>query len=363
MTLLFVSESRGWSGGVNQILLTACELRRRGHRVVLALRPGGVPLEEARVRGLEVIPLAMRQDYDVPAAIRLRRACTAIGADLIHAHHPKAHAVAVVAAHLGLSSPPVVVTRRVVSRVSDNPFSRWKYRSRRVARYVAVCRAAKAGLVAAGVGADRVEVVPSAVEVGRFAEAWRRRQDLPPSPPFRIGLVGNSSWRRGHEVMLDAIPRILGRYPDTRIAFVGRGTERLRPLAEARGISSAIDLLGERRDVPDILAGLHLFVMPSVEEGIATALIEAQCAGVPCVASDTGGIPDVVVHDETGVLVPAGDSGRLAEAVLALLEKPDRSATLAANGRTRALREFGLEHLVGRLEAVYEDCIGRRSRR
>jgi len=354
MNILNVTEAPGWSGGTNQMLLTARELSRRGHRMVLVCPQGSVLAQRALKHGLPVRPLLIREDYDLPAAWKLERMVREEDARIVHAHHPRAHAVALMA-RLFSSRAKLLVTRRVIFPIRTNPFSALKYRAPQIDRFIAVCRATGEELAKAGVSRSRIRVIPSAVEMSRWEEARRKRASIPASGPFRIGLIGHYAPFKGHEFLLEAAKDVLRAFPDARFVLAGRGTEELRTKAESLGVAGQVDILGSRDDVPEIVSGLHVFAMPSLQEGIATALMEAQAAGVPCVATKVGGIPDVLVDGETGLLVEPKNSKALAEAIIRLLREPDQARAMAARGYERVRTLFDLPAVADRLEALYKE--------
>ncbi|HBL16086.1 MAG: hypothetical protein A2X36_02025 [Elusimicrobia bacterium GWA2_69_24] len=353
MKILFVSESDRFNDGCGQMLLTGSELRSRGHEVLFALPGTGTAGRRIAAAGFPVRDLRIRHDYDLLRALKLRALCALERPDLIHAHHPRAHAVCLLAKSLGASAP-LVVTRRIIFRIRRNPFSLLKYRSRRIARFIAVCAAAKNELVKAGVPERRVEILPSAVDMGLYDAPRQAREALRFAPPFRIGIIGHHAWHKGHEVLLEAARPILERFPGTVFVFAGRDTEKLRRKAAVLGLNASVEILGERADVPELLAGLHLFAMPSIQQGLPYALIEAQAAGVPAVAAGVGGILDVLLNEETGLVVPPQDSGKLAEAVIRVLSDETLARRLAANGLERIQREFSVSVVTDRLEALYQ---------
>ncbi|MFA5138710.1 MAG: glycosyltransferase family 4 protein [Elusimicrobiota bacterium] len=359
MNLLYLSEATGWSGGANQVWLTSREFVRRGHRVAVAC-PEGELSQRLAAAGIPVLPLAISQDYDLRSAWRVARYAWDLGIDVVHAHHPRAHAVGLLSTALGRRAP-LVVTRRVLFPVQRNPFSRLKYRSRWVARYIAVCKPIADRLVEAGVEAGRIAVIPSGVDMKRWEASRRARNGIEGRRPWTVTMVGHYASFKGHEVLLEAAGRVLKDIPDARFLLVGRDTEKLFDRIRRSGLSASVEPMGARTDVDDILSRTHLFVMPSLMEGIGSALIEALAAGVPAVASDVGGLPEVVEHGVSGVLVPPGNSAALAGAIAGTLQHYPEALAMAEHGHERAERLFSIEAVVTRLEELYAQVCGVRN--
>ncbi len=350
MRILCATEATGWTGGVNQIRLTLLELARRGYSAAVACRPGTDVERRLRAAGLETLPVRFRQDYDVPAAWSLARQAKAWGATIVHAHHPKAHAVALLAAVLfGLA--PLVVSRHVIYRVGRNPLSAWKYRSRRIQAYAAVCNETAARLTAAGVEPGRITRVPPGVDLAPWLAARARRDGRFDCDVLTVGHHGPA---KGQDVLVRAAALLKPEHPGLRVRVVGRGTDALGGLVRELGVESQVELLGERADVPELMARARLYAMPSRQEGLATVLIEAQTVGVPVVASRVGGLPEAVEDGVNGLLVPPESPDALAGALGRLLRDPSLGARLSEAGMASAEAGFSIASAADRLEALYK---------
>ncbi len=217
-----------------------------------------------------------------------------------------------------------------------------------------------------GVGrADRFAVVPSGIDLDRFRQAGdrvgrRAGFDCPPDA-IVVGAVGWLTPVKGHRVLLEAVALLRRERPRLHLAIVGGGPlrEDLQRLARERGMADALRLLGVRTDVPDCLAGMDIFVQPSLNEGMGRALIEAMAAGRPVVASRVGGIPAIVQDRKTGLLVTPDDPAALARAIEELLRKPDWAKELGAAARASIGERFGEAAMVRAIEAVYDQAYGR----
>jgi glycosyltransferase involved in cell wall biosynthesis len=194
----------------------------------------------------------------------------------------------------------------------------------------------------------RTHVVPLGIELDRFLTVDR---------PVGRAVVGNVARlvpQKGHLILLDAASLVLERRPDARFVIAGDGElrETLEDTALRLGIAEHVELCGHVDDVPSLLATFDVFAFPSLFEGLCLAVIEAQAAGVPVVATPVGGIRETVVDGVTGMLVPVGDPRALANAIVRLLDRPEEAARLAGEARRRATR-YSLEAMVAGTLSLY----------
>jgi glycosyltransferase involved in cell wall biosynthesis len=164
---------------------------------------------------------------------------------------------------------------------------------------------------------------------------------------------------KGHEVLLQAVPRVLAEFPDARFVFVGRGwgadgaiyESKLKELTRSLGLADTVLFTGERNDIPDTLAALDISLHPSLNDNLGGTL-ESLLMARPMIVSDIPGYRDTIVPEETGLTTPAGDSAALAEAIKRLLRDPELARRLGANGRRRMLERFTLAEAVAGTEAL-----------
>ncbi|MGI5817901.1 MAG: glycosyltransferase family 4 protein [Armatimonadota bacterium] len=209
----------------------------------------------------------------------------------------------------------------------------------------------------------RAAVVRTGVDLRRFhpqPDAHRIREQLDLPERHRIvGTVGAMVEQKGHRTLIEAAALVIGAMPHTTFVIVGSGVlrEQLEARAKELGLGRRFRFLGQRDDVPRILATLDLFVMPSLWEGMPYALVEAMAVGVPVVGSDIPGIADVVRPHETGRLTPPGDAVALAATVRAALTEEGKSATMAQTAREMAVSEHSRERMLASLAGCYERLV------
>jgi glycosyltransferase involved in cell wall biosynthesis len=203
--------------------------------------------------------------------------------------------------------------------------------------------------------------IPSGIDAGTFEKpatgpaAVRVALGLPPSARL-VGTVGRLTPIKGQRFLVDAFAGLAPRLPDLYLVLIGDGelAEPLRARARAAGVGDRVRFLGWRDDLPDLLHALDVFVLPSLNEGMGRALVEAMAAGRPIVASRAGGIPEVLADGQAGLLVEPANAGALAEALARVLGDPALAARLAEAARPRAER-YSIGTMLGAIEALYRE--------
>jgi glycosyltransferase involved in cell wall biosynthesis len=187
------------------------------------------------------------------------------------------------------------------------------------------------------------------------AEVPELRASLHRRPPT-IGTVGRLEPVKGIGFLLEAAATLRARFPELRVEFAGSGTDesRLRSLAERLGLGGVVSFLGWQEDVNALHRRWQVLAQPSLHEGFGLAALEAMAAGVPVVASATGGLPELVEDERTGFLVPVGDVEALASRLERLLEDEALRIRMGEAARRRAVRSFSVEEMAARTAAVYD---------
>jgi glycosyltransferase involved in cell wall biosynthesis len=210
---------------------------------------------------------------------------------------------------------------------------------------------------------EKFTVIHSGVDLSRFSgvagDISKVRQEMNlPEDAFVVGTTGRLTAVKGHIHLLQAAAGILNHSNNIYFVLLGDGERRddLRKYADQEVIAGNVRFLGWRSDVASALSAFDVFVFPSLNEGMGKAIVEAMAMGKPVIASDVGGIPDLVVHGANGLLVPPADSEALVHAVLDLYENPDKRKKMGEAGRQMAA-EYGIDAMLRKIEELYKACL------
>jgi glycosyltransferase involved in cell wall biosynthesis len=354
--ILHLSTARSWRGGEAQVLSLALGLRRLGAQQWLSAPPDSPLVEKAAASDIATLPLTMRGEFDLIAALRLRRHLRNTGCSIVHAHTAHAHALGLLATTL-LRGVHLVVSRRVNFAPKRNPLSAWKYRNKRQ-QFIAISQSVKTSLESAGVLPSAIEVIYSGVDLKKFAQVIpnaviRQQLGIPPHSVV-AGTIAALTREKGISHLIDAAAENSS-FSDLYFLVIGSGPDErdLKAYCAERNCGARIIFTGFRSDIGELLAAMDLFVFPSLAEGLGTSVLDAMLSGLPVVASDTGGIAEMVINGENGLLVPPGDGKRLAKAI-ALLYR-DHSLRRQFGERSKELvRRFSIEHTVNATYAFYQ---------
>lgn len=365
-------------GGQRQVLMLMTALRVRGWDSVLAAPAEGTLTRRARAEGFSCIPFNPRNDLDLHAAWRLHRAAERQELELWHAHSARAHGVAGLARAFafGRLQRRLIVTRRTAFKGKDRFYHRLKYQDRGVERYIAISEAVAAGLQKLGVAMGRVRLVPSAVDADRFRDAAYVHTSGSAPPPgfdpemrqrirgelglsdnaFLVGAAGALDISKGFDTLIEAASQACVEEPALHFVVAGEGPERanLEATISRLALDEHCRLLGRRKDMPRLMAAFDLFCMPSREEGLGSAVLEAFAAGVPVLGSDAGGLAELLQSGKTGHRVSRDDPQALARALVSIYRDPAPARAMARHAWEHVRQQFGSDRMAEAVERIYD---------
>ncbi|MGQ0634369.1 MAG: glycosyltransferase [Planctomycetaceae bacterium] len=342
-------------GGLERVVydLVRCADRERFTVQVLCLGetgPLGSAIEEL---GITVESLDIYRKGPLAAVIALARRLRTLRPDVLHTHNAVPHLIGAPAARLS-GVPTVVHTRH-----GRHLYQGWKtglmnrLACRLTNRMVAVSSdAAEVSCNHDGVSRHSVDVIWNGIDVSQFP---LRAQTASAASRRAIHVSRLADDIKDQRTLLRAARIVADAEPEFILDIVGDGPDRapLEALSEELSLQSHVRFLGYRRDVRDLLSDADVFVLSSLTEGLSISILEAMAVGLPVVATNVGGNPEVVVEEETGLLVPARSPEELASALLRVFRQPNWGAQLGAAGRRRVEQHFDLRQVAAKYEELY----------
>ncbi len=356
----------GTNGGAQEHVLNIVTRIDRDHFnvSVVSLSPGSAVRKIERA-GVPVCLIDTGADDDAAVA-QLAAHLATVRAQVVHNHMYRAEVVGTRAA-LALAATgrprPLVISTVHSSRIrSYEDRDLMRALTPQMDHLIAVSRSIVNKIKDEGRTGSPISLIHNGVDLDRYAAqdaccSLHEEYGLVPGSPI-VGVVGRLEPEKGHPTLLDAWPLVLAQVPEAYLLVVGEGSRRevLEEQARALGIASKVVFTGRRDDVPAVTAALDLAVLPSYREAQGLTILEAMALSRPVVASNVGGIPEMVEDGVTGLLVPPHQPAALAAAIVRLLQDHPLADTLARAGYDLVHRKFCVQAMVHAIEGLYEEA-------
>ena len=356
LRILHTEWSDGWGGQERRVINEIAGMIQRGHHVVLATRPQCRIAKEAAARDIPVIFLDMKSKFDLGSILKLARYLRTEQIQIVNTHSGIDSWQGALAAKL--AKVPVLVRTRHLNL----PLKRsWHNFVHYMADQIISCGdSMKQFLIeSCHFPAAQITSIPTGVDFTTFKpkldrSAVRKALGIP-EDAFVVVMVGIIRGVKRHTIALEAFQQILQGLPNARLVLAGEGPMRpdMERLAHALGITEQVLFLGHREDIPDLMAASDVLLLTSRSEGVPQAVTQALGLGIPVVATQVGGVPELVQHETTGLLVPAEDSPAAAAALMRIAQNHAWAQQLGAQGRRHILAKFSLDAMLTQTENLF----------
>ena len=358
MSLFQVDAGKEWRGGQRQSFLLAKEIQKKGYPLEFVVQPESPLFERVQEANIPVTPIKIHNEFDLTAALRLARVMRKKKSVLVHFHDSRSLAIGSYAASLA-RIPLRIISRRVDFALNKNPFSQRKYK-KSVDSIIAVSLGVKKVLITSGIDSRVIDVVPDGIDLLppediKKSDYLRKEFSFAPDD-YLVGIVAHLADHKGHKYLVEATKILKDKAPKIKIIIVGEGPLLMELTRQAKEIhvDDMVFFLGFREDVPKILASLDLFVLSSFLEGMGSSIMDAMAHKLPVVATNVGGIPEVVIDGKTGLLVPSRRPDALAEAILKLYRDPGLSSHLGELGCEIVNQQFSAASMADKILGIYK---------
>ena len=316
--------------------------------------------------GVDVIELQKRRGIDYLTVYKLATILRKRKILILHTHNINPHIhgslageIAGVPININTKHGAEIPFRRRISRVFWD-----KVIVRSTDRIVAVSEDAKNALIRiAGIDPNKVVTIANGIDIEEHSKEIdireKKREIGILDEDFIIGNVARLSGEKDHNNLLEAFFIVLQKFPNIKLVLVGDGPLRreLEDKAQRLGIKERTLFSGFRRDVPELLKTFDVFVLSSITEGTSMTILEAMAAGLPVVATNVGGNPEIVVNEKTGIIVPPKDPPALAEAIIRIMSDRNLAEAMGAAGRERVKKLYSSDRMVREYEELYQNIL------
>jgi glycosyltransferase involved in cell wall biosynthesis len=361
LKILHLIETPGPGGAEKALVDVAYGVSADYPSMGLEMCPGSWTGQELRKRGIEVLTLPLLRAFDFSWPRRFAAVLREHEIGCVHSHEFTGNCYGTAGARL--AGVPIVCTTHGKNYWPEKLYRRLAYRwvARQADAFVFVSDdLAKFAAGVLGVDSSRLRIVKNGVDTHTYRrdpvarERVRAELGLSQDQPLVVA-VGSLYPVKGHAILLEAFARTRAHDPAAQLAIVGDGPLRgaLEEQIRQLGLAGAARILGRRADIPDVLNAADLFVMSSLSEGLPLALLEAMAVGLPVISTAVGGIPEVVVPNQTGWLAAPADADDLAEKIRFALQHRELRSALAEAGMARCIDEHSLDKTVTEFTRIY----------
>lgn len=347
-----------WRGGQHQVALLIKSLSRKHILSHLICQPNSRLHYYCKKHKLSHLTIKMNGELDVIAAIKIARLIKSTHALILHTHTAHAFSLGLLAKLL-YPNIILVYTKRVAFPIQKNPFSHLKYKNSLLNKIICVSNFVRDSLLRDGIEKNKLITIPSGIQLSENFEINNEKLKINfPQDTFIVITVAAIEKGKGFDNLIEAAYLVLKNCKNVRFIALGKGKheEELKHKVNELNISDKFIFLGFRDDVHSFLNISDLFVLVSKEEGFGSSILDAQAAGLPVIASKTGGIPQIIQNEITGILVPVDEPKILAKQIIRL-QKNDKLRKNLSQAALESVKQFSIEKTIDKHISLYRKLI------
>lgn len=344
MRILHLVSERSWRGGEQQAAYLIETCLQQQVECFVACRKNSAFAEYCAEKNVPFIALPFHGQFDIYTAYKIKQYCQTQKIDLIHLHTANAHGLGVVSHLLG-NIVPMVLSRRVIFPIQRKFFSKFKYNFKGIEKIICASEAIKYTVIDGIENPSKCITIYDGIDTKKFDLPITNYLHKKYNIPLGTKLIGNISAldvNKGLYTYIDTAEIILKTMKNVKFFIIGEGPLKIKLQAyiNRKNLSQQIILTGFIKNIPMILQELDVFALTTRAEGLGTSMLDAMACGVPVVATNTGGVPEVVLNDITGLLAPVDDAKKISQQILRLLNDPPLRAKLTHNAKNHLFKYF-----------------------
>ena len=340
MRLIQVTASKGWRGHEQKIIYLYEAFRDFGYvedQWIVCVTDSEVH-KRAKEKGIQVIDLSFKSEYDLKFAKSLKRIADEYKADMVFIHNSQSHTLAVLSSLFYGLKIPLVLCRTLIKRVDTNFFRKWKYNYKGIKRILCITQPVVDELKYAVKDHSRLRIVGILTDINKFTKTQKNgmlhKEFNIPSDHKIIGNIAAFTGFKDHYTWIDTVEILAKTDLKATFILVGEGVleDEIKQYVGSKRLEDRVIFAGFRKDIPEILPEFDLFLFTSNNEPAGGVILESYACKVPVVAANAGGIPELVVDNETGFLAEVGNAQDFADKVMTLMNDEVLQQKFSKNG-------------------------------
>ncbi|MDD3806635.1 MAG: glycosyltransferase family 4 protein [Candidatus Marinimicrobia bacterium] len=360
--IIHIDTAKTWRGGQQQVAYLHEGLIDKGIKSLVVCPPESRLKKWCVDHQLPYTSLPLKGEYDLYSAYQLAKIIPQKNKTILHAHDAHALMIALWVDVFAKKTPSIVASRRVDFPLKGNKIRQLKYQTPRLDKIICISQAILRIMQAHDIPDDKLTVIPSGIDIHKFDAISRDKTfwdtfGIPQNHRI-VSTVAALTGHKDYPNLLEAAAVVLQKYPAVTFVIVGNGeqADAIHALTEGKGLKDHVIFTGFRTDVGYFLKNSDLFVLPSKKEGMGTSILDAEAAGLPVIGTDAGGIPEVIRHEQNGLIVPKQNPEALANAILSLLEN-DKKRQAFGQKSLDVVRDFDIKLTIKKHITLYETIL------
>ncbi len=359
--IIHIDTGIDWRGGQQQAYYLHQKLTERKIFSLMICNKYSELFNRCKKNNLPVIAIKMFGEADVMAAFKISKICKKEKINIIQCHSSHSQTLGIFA-RLFNRNVKLFTVRRVDFSIKKNLLSIYKYNTKLIDRIICVSNGIKNILIEDHIYKDKLITIHDGIPLNKFTKI-NRNFNLKKYYSIRenniiVGTVAAFVGHKDYPNLINAAKIVLNQTENVTFIFTGTGPLKLEMenLVEKLGLARKIIFAGFRENIEDYIASFDIFVLSSKQEGLGSSLLDAQGAGVPVISTNTGGIPEIIEHNNNGILVEKEKSSQLAKAILDLVNNPERRKNLSKNA-LKSVGKFSIENIVDNYINLYKEIL------
>lgn len=362
LNILHIDTAKYWRGGQQQVFYLHQGLIKRHIKSLVICQEDSELQKKCRSLDLPLESMNFFGEIDFLSAFKIARICKRNNIRIVHAHSAHALSIAVLT-KLFFRSLILIGVRRVDFHIRKNFFSQIKYNTKLINKIVCISAFIKSVMISDKIPEEKLITIRSGIDIHKFDSSnpdIKFRESLGINKhDFLIGTIAAFAGHKDYPTLLTAFSIVKAKIKNVKLCMVGDGPLKssILSLATELKIVDGIVAPGYREDIGNFLKSFDLFVLASKKEGLGTSILDALSVGLPIIATEAGGIPEMIINRENGILVEAENPKALAKVIMELYAAEDTRILLSKNA-IRSVENFSVEKTISHNISLYRNLLG-----